>query len=553
MSIARARLRTTADSSLELKFLAEGVRIDEGYPRREGVVVALFAFALALICGYELVFRYHVVMGDAMSRALSGLYAVFRPQFHLASVGFLWNPLPSLMAIPLQELRFLWPPMAEWGFAGNVISATFGAIGAFHLNRLLWRFGLTRSVRLLWTALFVLNPMILLYAANGMTDGMMGATAVATVEAIAAYLAERRPSSLVRAATWITVGFMIRYESVPIGAGITVGLALAIYRSSRSVRKAESAVVTFLFPVFCAGLTWILLNWMIMKNPFYFADSIYSNASQIASGAYNISQVVAARHSLSTSLYEVFHFSLLFWLYVPCAFGVALLQLRRNPNPLGLPLLLGSLGAPVLQVALLYTHRSADWSRFFIYYIPFGVMLFGFLLSQVPLALRKSVTLVACGLLFSANWVTWQTIHSPIWGYGDSAIIDHIEYGVPVSNDTQNAVPYITGAQTVASYINGHPSLTVLMSSMSSFAVIPFIKNPNQIVFTNDADFQAVLLNPLGRVDAILAPSPDQLAMASDELTRQYPGLWAGAVSWTRLIRTFPDGNRLFSVLPDAP
>ena len=525
------------------------------YPKWEGVTLAGLLLAVSLVLGFQLLFRYHILYGDALSRVLNGMYTVLRPGFHLAAVGFLWNPLPALLAIPLAEFRLVWPPIMEYGYASNIISACFAAVGVYHMNRLLWRFGFARTARILWCLLYVANPLMLLYGANGMTDGMMCAIAVATIDNLTGYMKTDRLTDLVKAGSWLAAEFMTRYESVPIGFGIGLGLAIMVYKRDKIWARAEAMALMFWFPVICAGVTWMLLNWMIMGSPLYFANSRYSNSVQISSGHYNTPAVVAARHNIVVSLSEVVHFTLLFWPYMIVAGIVLVLSFFRHNDRIGLPILLGSLGAPALQAFLLYTHRSADWDRFFIYYIPFGLMLSAYLVSQIPSAWRGAAALTSVLLLVSADITTLQTLRSPVWGNGDNWAVNKIygSQGSAVSNAALNTWSAIQNSANTGRFINAHPNLKVIISSFTSYGVIPFIKNPNQIVITSDTNFKAVLLNPRGRVNAFLVSPFNAFTKASDIITATYPTMWQGGVSWTRLIRQFPDGSRLYAVLPDAP
>lgn len=550
MSVALYNRLARAIEGSESSIVSTDIR---DYPRWEGRILGLLVFMISLTIGYLLVFKYHVVYGDAMSRALSGLYTVLRPQFHLAAAGFLWNPLPSLLSIPFAAVRSIWPPLMQYGFAANIISAGFSAVGVYHMNRLLWRFGFGRTARVLWYVLYMANPMMLLYGGNGMTDGMMSAVVVACGDNLVGYLKSGTVLELVKSATWLAAGFMVRYESVPIGAGIGLGLAIVVFRRERSWAKAESAAITFWFPVVCAGFSWIFLNWMIMKNPLYFASSRYSNTVQLSSGLYNTPAVIAARHNLGVSLSQVLRFTGLFWPFVPAALAVLVMQLRRRADPIGLPLLLGSLGAPLLQVILLYSHRSADWARFFIYYIPFGFMLCGYLASLVGPSARRWIPLVLCLVLSSADVVTLTTMRSPVWGNGDNWAVSEIATGRVDPGGPQNIWPAIVAGARIANYFNSRPDLKILISSFTSYAVIPYINDPHRIIFTADPNFKAVLLNPRGRVNAILAPPVNSFTKASDAITGTYPTLWSGGVPWTRLIKEFPGGDRLYAVLPSAP
>jgi len=66
------------------------------YQNREGLILAGIVFCVSIFCGYELLFRYHVIYGDALSRVLTGLYMIWGGHFHLAAMSFYWSPLISL-------------------------------------------------------------------------------------------------------------------------------------------------------------------------------------------------------------------------------------------------------------------------------------------------------------------------------------------------------------------------------------------------------------------------------------------------------------------------
>src|SRR5690349_15003216 len=59
----------------------------------------VFALSLLLYLGAAtlLVFGAHVVAADALSRVANAYYTVASRDPHLAAIGFVWNPLPSLL------------------------------------------------------------------------------------------------------------------------------------------------------------------------------------------------------------------------------------------------------------------------------------------------------------------------------------------------------------------------------------------------------------------------------------------------------------------------
>jgi len=90
-------------------------------------LVAILALVLYLGVGAWLISQ-DIIFPDSMSRVANGYYVVFSRDPHLAAIGFVWNPLPSLAAIPLLLLSPLIPVLASKAFAGVIVSVDhFGA------------------------------------------------------------------------------------------------------------------------------------------------------------------------------------------------------------------------------------------------------------------------------------------------------------------------------------------------------------------------------------------------------------------------------------------
>ncbi len=559
MSLSAAwPLKNTKNNSAEAQ---EVTTPGSMYPKWEGRILALFTLGVSLFVGYELVFRYHIVPSGAYYRMINGLYIVWGGNFHLAAMSLYWSPLISLLSIPFALVRNWWPSLVTEGFTANILSALFATVGVYHLNRILWRFSFGRTARVLWSVLYIANPLILIYSSNGMADASECAFVLASVDGLVEYLQTGKMMGVIRGGSWLAAAFMLRYESVPIGALLGVGLALTVWRKERNGEKAIGTTIAFLFPAFAAGITWMLLNWMIKGNPLWFAVSRYSNSAQIASGGYNTPQVMAADHNILETLYQVAHFTDNFWPFLIVFAAVVIMQFRRKVDPVGLTIALGSLGAPLLQAVLLYKHSSADWDRFFIYYIPFGILLSAFLVSRIASEKgRRYAAILSCSVLISANYVTWNALHNTVWGDGSvgyvSAVGQRLSSRANLGNKRVNAPAVFVNVygtfaplKAIADYINSRPSIRVLVSS----DVMPWIKRPNQVVFTNEANFNSILLNPRGRVSDILVSPVSALGMDTSSVTHQYPTLYSGGVPWTKLIHQFPNGDRLYAVLPTAP
>ena len=121
---------------------------------RDDVMISgvFFLFYLAL-GGYMTLFR-HYMPYDALGRLVSAWLVVTGTEVKLASIGFVWPPIPTLLAIPFTVI----PALVESWMAMVILSAIFMALSVWAVYQLAetceipggWRaavallFGLTR-------------------------------------------------------------------------------------------------------------------------------------------------------------------------------------------------------------------------------------------------------------------------------------------------------------------------------------------------------------------------------------------------------------------------
>ena len=68
-----------------------------------------------------------LIFPDAMSRVANAYYVLFSRDPHLAAIGFVWNPLPSLATLPLLVFSPWFPALASLGAAGTSCRRCAGA------------------------------------------------------------------------------------------------------------------------------------------------------------------------------------------------------------------------------------------------------------------------------------------------------------------------------------------------------------------------------------------------------------------------------------------
>ncbi len=511
---------------------------------KEPWIGALAATLCYAVLGAVILPRYGV-MTDSLARVANTYYVLFSRDPHIESIGFVWNPLPSILALPFVLLKGIWPVLVREAVAANLVSAIFGGIAVYYLLRILARLHVAPHLRWVIAALFALNPVVAFYAANGMSDLMMDATMLAATEGLWGYLEENNFTSLLVSGMWLAVGFLIRYEvamwAVVVAAALAFGLVrfpLADIPANRRADWIRGLLLFWLSPLIVVMATWIFLNWVIMGNPLYFLESAYGNASSIATGAYAYPPTTAAQGNVVQTLAYMFRQTLLFPPVVAGLIGLLLFGVvgRGHRHVTALVLVAATIGAPVLQVLLLYRGETAGWLRFFLPFVPFGFVLVAYgahLLSRH--SLRRFVWPATLLCILGGNVASTYALVSPT---------QPLRY---------ERLQSFEDVQPVITFLNTFPTQTVLVDSYLSFPIIVRLNQlfPKHFFITSDRDFMQRLAHPNGSVDTILVPQPVGVGQL-DAVNRQYPDLWAHGAPWAQLVADFPEGYhwRLYAINP---
>jgi len=523
--------------------IAQRSRLSFGREPLIGALLSLLAYGLTA----ALVIPRFGAMTDALARVADASYVLFARGPHPEAIGFVWNPLPSLLAIPLVALKPLWPSLVREAIALNLVSALFGAVAVYYMLRIMRRLGLPRPLRWGVVALFALNPAVVFYAVNGMSDLMMGATMLAALDGLWGYLEGGRVADLLASGSWVAIGFLTRYEIAFWAIIVALTLAGGLIRLPRHAGSAHrygdwigGLLLFWLAPLICVSITWIFVNWTIMGDPLYFLRSAYGNTSSIGSGAYSYAPLNAANGSIGKTLAYVAQQAWLFPPVVAGLFGLLAFGLlgRYERHTRALVIVAATLAVPLLQLFMLYKGISAGWLRFFLDLVPFGfvsVVYTAQLLARRRGSGSRRLVWASCLLLLCA---------------GDGGTLAAM---LPSTHQLHyEQLQSLSGTDPVNAYIDAHPQLLVLTDSFLSFPILVRARQPKQFVMTSDLDFQTLLVNPFGRVDAFMVPRPTTVGKL-DAINRHYPGLWQHGAPWAHLVTQFPGGYNWRLYIIDAP
>jgi hypothetical protein len=524
----------------------------------------LFATALAgyLALGAYLALVLHAMNGDAYSRVTNAYYVLFSRDPHLAAIGFVWPPLPTLFELVLVPLRAVWPPMVEQGLAAVIMSAVFMAGAVYQLSRTLAEFTVPRLPRFLLVAAFALHPMIAYYGAIGSSEAPTIFFMLMTVRYLARWVREPAVSPLVLAGVGLAGAYLTRYETMfsAVAAAVLVGLFTLARTDGRTRERLDAAladVAVMLAPFVLAFGSWALASWLIVGAPFEQFTSVYGGASQVniavAQGGLEWLEPLTVKVGLALRRLGAIEIAL------PSAIGLAALVGWRRRDDRWLAVV-AVLAPPVAFLVFAYlTNTLFPWFRHLILAVPMGLLLLGLTIggfahggqARAAAGRGKRAAVAALRGATIASLVLAAFLCVPTAGV---AMLDRT-IAITESRDLAGVLGPSAAAddrpgddlhtfateREIADYLDrlDLPRGSVLVDVFGGFAIVGQSANPRQFVITTDRDFRAILADPQGfGVRYLLAPSVLGRG-AVDALNVTYPTLSVNGTGFTVLDRAF--------------
>ena len=350
----------------------------------EGKIIFGLALVGYLVAASALVFGHNIVEGDAYSRVGNAYYVLYSRDPHLAAIGFVWNPLPSLAMLPLLPLKELWPAIVSAGFVANIVSAIFMAGAVYQLSRCLREMGLRRLPYLVLAGLFALHPLVVYHGANGLSEAPTLFFFIFTVRYLTRWFRHGWMPDLVLAGTGLGFAYFARYEALPAGmtALLCVGILSFVRCQGNQRQRIDAAIYDVTIcgsPLLLSLVIWTMASWIIVGHPFEQFQSVYGNSSQArywgAARPIVTAQVGILTPLLWSWLGQALVRVLLLEPMLPLVLALLLLVawLRRDPGVLAPTSVLG--GALVFTVGTTATNTIGPANRYYIWAIPLAVLL----------------------------------------------------------------------------------------------------------------------------------------------------------------------------------
>lgn len=519
-------------------------------------LVLFLVFLVLYLAVAALMASRNIVFADAMSRVGNAYYVLFSRDPHLPAIGFVWNPLPSLVLLPLLPLRSLAPWLISHGIAGVIQSAVSMAATVAVLASCLRKMGVARTARLVIAAMFAVQPMILLYAGSGLSEPMLMLVLMLATSCLISWLQEHGTGPLIGAGLALGIAYLTRYEALAPAAAVSALVGAVSWTraaGSRSARLAAAVndVVLVATPSIFTFVLWAAMGKVLVGQWLPTFSSTYGNSAQVQSGADSIRSVTGSTvgETLQYLARQVQGLTPLLVVLVLTALVLAVR--RRDLIALAAPTVFGAVSAFSALVVML--HSSFGWLRFQIVVIPLAAVLAGTVVAAVATATgpsrlmlrRHSAALATAAVAVSMAVslpIQARTLTDTSSGLAreESPMLRSVFSPDLATHEERRSLLIFQTEREIAAYVDRLDlgDGAVLTDTAYAYSVVMASAQPRQFVITSDRDFAGAVADPAGhRVQYLLVPAPE-LGHA-DALQARWPGLYENGAGIATVVQTF--------------
>ena len=513
---------------------------------QEDLLIFLILFILYLGLGFYLTQVRQFLPGDAMARMVSAWLVFQGTEQKLATIGFVWPPIPTLLILPLTLI----PQLVRTWLAPVFVSATSMAVAGVAVNQIARQCKLQKAWRYIILVLFATNPLILSFGANGMSEAVLLAFTLVGFFWLIRFWESDRNTHLILSGLFIGFLALIRYEVIL----IAIAVGLIIFAQSW-VRHGHLSIIDLrnflegrllayaslvVYPLFL----WMLVNWQIMGSPIFFINNPQS--------ALNVAETQISSY-IDTRFFGAMALGFRLWIEsFPLGIVIAIAAMlyggwRKSAFIISLGLI--QLITPIFQGLLISQSATVPLVRYYIISIPLALVAFFAAwhdFSSLETIPARYASLLKVGILativvifimsnISTNHVLLsspnQTIENPTW----------------VGLSTRDPIPYTHDKQPseglkvgrVIPQIVPEGSRILLDTYAGGYAVILGSGNPKLFLDFTDPNYREAVLRPWEYADYVLIASNDTEARLS-AVNQAHPDLHSLGATWAILVDELP-------------
>lgn len=466
-------------------------------------MLAVVAFGIYIAAGCFMFYSVHYEIGDALSRSEDARAVLFSRDPHLAAWGFVWFPGPVVLELPFMLFT---SPLNQAALAGPLSTAACGAFTVPVMVRLFRRLGLSEPMVAGLTLTYCLNPVIIFYCANGMSEASFYLAAAVFLLGTVWWYQEGGPRSLILISMGLAAAMTIRYEALGL---VPLAAVLVAFRERSWARRAKVATLVALPGVFVFAL-WTFASWLIMGNALFW----YQGQSKEAVPPPNAAWLPVHRTLLSGIAYAADYS----WAFVPALFVILpvllLVVLLRRRRFWEMAAIVGPAAVFPGQVALLIP-AGKTWGdpRYFATLTIFATVTLGFAAREVasargldPTARRAICLALVCLAALDAVSGTLNDINPKRSAVESEYIAFRAVFGLFGNGFQGWKQPPIVAWQHFDNYIDPYlaKGQLIMVNTETAFPAPLFSRYPKQWVIPSDQDFLSLAENFSGQFQWLL-------------------------------------------------
>lgn len=497
----------------------------------------------------------NVVFTDATSRVANAYYVLFSRDPHLPAMGFVWNPLPSFVLLPILPLKAIFPGLVVFGAAGAIQSALSMAAAIAGICVCLRKLGVPRTARSILVALVAVQPMVLLYAGSGQSEPLLILFLVLTTSALISWAHNGQCGHLVVAGVALGLGYLTRYEAGACAVAVTVFVAVVTrWRTRESADRLRYAINDTMLvagPFLAAFAFWSVSSKVIVDEWMPTFGSRYGNSAQVSAAREWIEATTGTGVGQQLDYLGRQVAALAPLIAVLAAVALVLAIRRRELTAAVAPVVFGSVMAFCALVFILGS--SFGWLRFQITAIPLTALLAGSIVAMLIRPVDRTTGSASAGRTRRPGWavagvLTAVGLAIPVQAFvlttpslqlarEEAPMLAGLLFPDRAGSDPNLLNTFVT-ERDISAYLDqldpGRGS--VLVDSAFAFPVIISSKRPETFVISSDFDFDAAVADPSGHDVKFLLVRSDS---RSDAVQTAWPGLYDNGAGISTLARSW--------------
>ncbi len=409
-----------------------------------------------------------------------------------------------------------------------------------------------RGWAIVLTLAVMLNPLVFYSSISGMTEVIFLFFAVAAAGALSSW-DPRESKGLLVAGLLLGASFFVRYEAVAFAAAGVLAVLVMQWSTPRWRERVGAVIIAFVAPVGYMVALWITWTWLFLGSPLafltgagsnlYFTESIRLGQNPVLSPLYG-DMAATVRWVLVYLVRE-------FPPFLPLALVAFVVSLMRRDRGLFVLVVFAGVG-PLFLALQIYRGQLLSWSRFWIYAIPFSIILFAALAREIR-PRRRNLVYGLAAIVFAASSVS--TLH--VMGDTIRSAQDENTFAHALRHadfNTQFGTEYEAtreATETMDAYMDEEPEALALVDGLVHGGVLLFTRHAGKVAFDADRDFSVLTDQPVDRVRFIMIPGQQpSAAVAQTPLVERFNTLHARGASWAEYLEEFPAyaNTRLYRV-----